>query len=102
MDLRGVPKSSVRPGGSFDASVQASDPDGDPLVWHWAVLPELKGNGAGKRMAMPAPVPGTISNTSGSQISVKAPETPGIYRLYVWIKDGNGHAATANAPFEVR
>jgi len=33
---------------------------------------------------------------------VTAPDKPGVYRLHVWIKDGKGHAATANSPFEVR
>ncbi len=101
-DLRGVPKSSLAPGSSFDASVLASDPDGDPLVWHWAVLPESQGHTAGKCLLMPEPVPGAIANASGDHVSVKAPDSPGIYRLHVWIKDGKGHAATANAPFEVR
>jgi hypothetical protein len=35
-------------------------------------------------------------------VSVTAPAKPGVYRLYVWVKDGKGHAATANQPFEVR
>jgi hypothetical protein len=51
---------------------------------------------------MPDPVHGAIASTSGDMVSVKAPEKSGIYRLHVWIKDGKGHAATANAPFEVR
>jgi hypothetical protein len=101
-DLRGVPKTAVTKGGAFDASVQASDPDGDPLVWNWAVLPEQKGHDSNKRVPMPAAVAGTIAKASGDRVSVTAPDKPGIYRLYVWVKDGNGHAATANAPFEVR
>jgi hypothetical protein len=35
-------------------------------------------------------------------VAVKAPAKPGIYRLHVWVKDGKGHAATANMPFEVK
>lgn len=102
-DMRGVPKSSLAAGGTFEASVQATDPDGDPLVWHWAVLPEPKGhNATSKRLPMPEPVPGAIATTAGDHVSVKAPDKSGIYRLHVWIKDGKGHAATANAPFEVR
>lgn len=101
-DLRGVPKSAMAAGACFDASVLASDPDGDPLVWQWAVLPEQKRHSAGKRLPMPEPVSGAIANASGDHASVNAPDKPGIYRLHVWIKDGNGHAATANAPFEVR
>lgn len=101
-DLRGVPKSSLAAGGTFDASVQSTDPDGDPLVWHWAVLPEAKGHNGHKRPPMPKAVAGAIAETSGSGVSVRVPEKSGIYRLHVWVKDGKGHAATANAPFEVR
>lgn len=100
--LLGAPKSSIAAGDTFTVKAQASDPDGDPLVWHWAVLPEhLKHDGT-KRFPMPKPVQGTISNASNDSVSVKAPSKPGVYRLHVWIKDGKGHAATANAPLEVR
>ena len=101
-DLLGVPKSSLAAGDTFHASVKAADPDGDPLVWHWAVLPERKGHDAVKRLPMPAAVSGAVVGTPGDRVTVKAPEKPGIYRLYVWVKDGNGHAATANMPLEVR
>ena len=101
-DLRGVSKSSLSAGGTFDATAQATDPDGDPLAWHWAVLPEPKGHNGHKSPPMPKSVPGSIAETAGDRVSVKAPDKPGIYRLHVWIKDGKGHAATANAPFEVR
>ena len=100
--LIGVPKSPLTAGATFAASVQGSDPDADPLVWQWAVLPEQKSHQPGKLTPMPKPVPGTIANPSGEKVSVKAPVKPGIYRLHAWIKDGKGHAATANVPFEVR
>ncbi|NQX01889.1 hypothetical protein HQ447_14630, partial [bacterium] len=101
-DLRGVPKSPLAAGDPFDASVQATDPDGDPLVWHWAVLPEIKGHHSASRPPMPEAVSGTIAKASGDRVSVTAPETAGIYRLHVWVKDGKGQAATANTPFQVR
>jgi hypothetical protein len=47
-------------------------------------------------------VAGSIAEPSGERVRVKAPQKPGIYRLHVWVKDGKGHAATANMPFEVR
>lgn len=96
-DLRGVPKSFVEAGTTFEASVQATDPDGDPLVWQWAVLPEQQ---TGKQM--PKPIPNTIISAADNQASVTVPAKRGTYRLHVWIKDGKGHAATANLPFEVR
>jgi hypothetical protein len=100
--LRGVPKSSVAPGTRFDASTQAADPDGDPLVWHWAVLPEMEGHHSSARPPMPEAVSGAIARASGHQVSVTAPDKAGIYRLHVWVKDGKGQAATANWPFQVR
>jgi len=100
--LRGVPASSVPAGSSFDASVRATDPDGDPLVWHWAVLPEQQRHNSSARQAMPMSVSGAITNASDDSVSVTVPDKPGIYRLHVWVKDGKGHAATANTPFEVR
>lgn len=101
-DLHGVPKSSVSAGGTFEAGVRATDPDGDPLVLHWAVLPERKGSHSNSATTMPKPVPNVIADASSDEVSVKAPAKPGIYRLHVWVKDGRGHAATANMPFEVR
>ena len=100
--LSGVPKSSLAAGTTFDAGAKATDPDGDPLVWHWAVLPEYKGHNSAARPAMPKAMPDAISSTSGDSVTVRAPDKSGIYRLHVWVKDGKGHAATANMPFQVR
>ncbi|MFM2170737.1 MAG: hypothetical protein RI957_966, partial [Verrucomicrobiota bacterium] len=44
----------------------------------------------------------TVVEAQTATPEVTAPKKPGIYRLYVWVKDGHGHVATANAPFEVR
>jgi hypothetical protein len=100
--LRGVPATALAPGSPFDATVQAGDPDGDPLAFHWAVLPEPKKHDGHKAPPMPAAVAGTIAEASGQSVAVKAPAKPGIYRLHIWVKDGKGHAATANMPFEVK
>lgn len=100
--LRGVPKPPLAAGDTFDASVHATDPDGDPLVWHWAVLPEMEGHHSGALPPMPEAVSGAIARASGDHVSVTAPDKAGIYRLHVWVKDGKGHAATANTPFQVR
>jgi len=100
--LGGVPKSTLKPGTRFDASAKAVDPDGDRLQWHWAVLPEATSHNGHKSPPMPRAVAGALSITTGDKVSVKAPDKPGIYRLHVWVKDGKGHAATANMPFDVR
>jgi len=100
--MRGVPKSSVKAGDRFEVSAPAKDPDGDALVWHWSVLPERKSLIAHAPEKMPKAITASIDRIAGDGVTVKAPDKPGIYRLYAWVKDGKGHAATANAPFEVR
>ncbi len=100
--IRGVPKPALAANGSFEASIKAADPEGDPLEYQWAVLPELQGHQHNSGTKMPKAVPGSLEDTSKAQATVKAPSKPGVYRLYVWVKDGKGHAATANMPFEVR
>jgi hypothetical protein len=99
--IKGMPSSSLTPQQNWQPIVEANDPDSDALQWQWAVLPELQGHQHNGRKIPPA-VANSIVNADTARPEVKAPDKPGIYRLYVWVKDGKGHAATANAPFEVR
>jgi hypothetical protein len=100
--LRGVPTDPIAPSGNFFAHVSAEDPDGDPLTWHWMVIPEAKKKPNAKKIPMPEPVSDVVIQAEEHRVNVQGPAKPGIYRLYVWIKDGKGHAATANMPFEVK
>lgn len=98
----GVPKAAVAPGTAFEATAAATDPEQDPLAWQWAMLPELQGHHHNTSEKMPKAIERLIADPTKSSVSVTAPQKPGVYRLYVWVKDGKGHAATANQPFEVR
>ena len=100
--LKETPVEAVAAGTAFKVRAEAADPEGDALVWRWAVLPEKTGHDAGQRSRMPAAVEGAITSSEGGQAQVKVPNQPGRYRLHVWVSDGKGHAATANAPFEVK
>lgn len=100
--LEGLPKATVAPGTTFKAHLTASDPDHDALAWRWQVLPEKPALDA-KGLPLPSPaldasVPPKVTN----EATVTAPQAPGVYRVYVQVSDGHGHAATANAPFEVK
>lgn len=83
----------------FSAWVQASDPDGDSLSYRWEVLadtffyapPETR----------PEPISGLIVNNYGQRISFRTPDKQGMYRLYVYVYDRRGKAATGNIPFFV-
>ena len=100
--MKGMPAATIAPGTTFSVDSGASDPDGDPLKWDWAVLPETPRSKNGKPPGMPAPIEGIIVSTSTSHAELKAPEKPGSYRLYLWVSDDKNHAATVNAPFEVK
>lgn len=100
--MEGVPAAGIAPLTKFTAKASATDAENDPLTWRWAVLPELENHDAGRPHPMPPAIPGTVENRAAAgAVTVTAPERPGHYRLYVWITDGKGHAATANMPFPV-
>jgi len=100
--IEGVPTKAITPGTTFLANVEATDLDQDPLIWHWAVLRDLQGHYHNTKKKIPDSVLGSIADSNKQAVTITAPKKPGIYRLYVWVKDGKGHAATANQPFEVR
>ncbi len=68
----------------------------------WEILPEstdLKDGGDKEERPKNINIK-QIKNQNG-ELTFKAPQT-GVYRLFVYASDGNGHAATANIPFLVK
>ena len=51
--------------------------------------------------SVPEVIDGVFAEASGADVSLRVPETPGAYRLFVYVEDGEGHAAHANLPFYV-
>lgn len=84
------------------AKVVATDPNGDSLVYTWALLPQPT---APTDHTTWAPIPfgaGTASpSNSASSITFYPPAAPGPYRLVVYVQDGKGKMATASCPFFV-
>lgn len=89
----------LEPGATFTAQAFARDNEQDPLQYRWDIMPESTDLGWGGDFESR---PETLESMEGeSALQVTAPETPGAYRLFVYITDPGNRTATANIPFLV-
>lgn len=94
----------VKPGSKVAFDIESKDPDNDPLTYRYEILPEstdIKSGGDKESRPEPVKVETKDGGTPGKLI-FKAPKKEGPYRLFTYIYDGNGNAATANFPFYVK
>ncbi len=87
----------VSAGDTVNAGVDASDPQGDKLKYEWVMYRELgtyniqePGAGAGQAFT------GAIGQNGGPQVSVKMPGMNGVYRIYCYVRNEHGAAATGS------
>lgn len=93
---------TLAPGTVHVATITASDPEGDALSYRWTVMAESTATSiGGDPEPVPAIVPTPVSGTDHGQVEFVTPTDAGSYRLFVEVRDGNGNAAYANAPFQV-
>ncbi len=90
------------PGASLPATITATDPEGKPLRYAWELRSEQDKPGSGgdaepETKALKEAVAG-----EGKSVKVTLPKTPGAYRLFVYVRDPAGNAATANVPVRVK
>ncbi len=93
----------VEPGAVLDVRIDAGDPEGEPLRAHWALRPESGEylTGGDFRDSMPD-IEDAIVDGRPDGARVQMPEEPGSYRLFAYIYDPAGNAATANVPLKVK
>ena len=84
----------------MSCEVDASDPEGDPLRIEWDLRLDVADNpGVGGDFEEPTPpIAGAVIESKDRRAIIRLPEQPGSYRLFVYVRDGNGSAATANVP----
>lgn len=73
----------IEPGSTIPVSCSASDPDGDALAYTWSASD------------------GQITG-AGADVTWLAPDTEGLYRVFVTVDDGRGGAAQASLTLRVR
>jgi hypothetical protein len=91
------------PGARLSCSVDASDPEGQPLTIRWDVRRDVSDapqTGGDREPATP-PIEGTVVQASGKEAAIQLPQAPGNYRIFVYALDPAGNAATVNVPVRV-
>jgi len=93
----------VKPGNKVQFDLASGDPDKDELTYKYEILPEstdIKAGGDKESRPDPIAIEAKDGTTQGT-LFFKAPRKEGAYRLFTYIYDGKGNAATANFPFYV-
>ncbi len=94
-------------------SPEAREPHAAESRWRTRMATASRSNGrfwpkwrargyAGRGEQQSKPMPELIQKAGEGQLSFVAPEKEGAYRVFVFVLDGAGNAATANIPFFVR
>ena len=95
----------LEPARTYEAKVVCYDPDYDWLTFHWDIRPEVeipKNSYAGGGEKPAVPIPGLIQEGQDAHVRFITPQAEGTYRLFVQVRDGQGHVGYANTAFYVR
>jgi len=106
--VRAIRVTPDRSGGVFNAGqrvrarVIASEPDGDDTQIEWRVFPESSAETIGGDQEDKLREVELEIEPSGDAAWITLPDKPGAYRVFVTVRDGQGHAGTANMPIRIR
>lgn len=93
----------AEPHSTIRASLHASDPEGDRLSVRWVLSAEAEvlGTGGDAEHA-PETFRENITAADNEHAEVKLPDSPGGYRLFAYVYDGQGGAAVGNLPLLIK
>jgi len=102
LDGKGARESvTLQAGETYEAAIEAVDPEGDALLYRWELKPESSATSAGGDFeARIANIDGYLADDAAVTTGLVAPP-PGRYRLFVYVEDAHGNVAHANIPFLV-
>ncbi len=92
----------VGPGETIKAAVEASDAKDKKLKIEWALFAEQGSYGIATHNAAEAQgFKDAIAANGQPGVSIKMPATPGIYRVYCYVRNDRGGAAVGSLPVRV-
>ncbi len=98
-----VKEKTLAPGATSTATVAARDFGGGSLKVDWEVVAESADTKVGgDAESAPPSFPDAIVSRDGMNVTFRAPQKPGGYRLFVTVHDGKGGASKDNFPFLVK
>ena len=101
VSLQVEPSGSLKPGATVHAKLQVTDPEDDELTIDWVLRSDSGTIGAGGDPQESESVVRGAVQASGRSATVTMPEGGGGYRLFAYVRDGQGGAAVANEPLRV-
>lgn len=97
-----VDRTSVDGGATIKASLKTKDADRDRLDVEWVLRAASAGDGAwGAREDTLRDFPKAIVSGKASKAKIRMPKRPGPYRLFAYVRDGEGNGAVHNVPIRV-
>ena len=95
-------ESQVKPGAKVQLRTRITDPEGNLRAIEWALRRESDEHVTGGDFrAMLPDIEGAVIESGASGALIRMPKEPGPYRLFVYARDAEGKAATANIPLLV-
>jgi hypothetical protein len=91
-------------GSRIRCAVEASDPEHEALAIEWDLRRDVTDDprvGGDYEPLEPA-IAGAVLESKTSHAVVRLPDQPGKYRVFVYVRDGHGGAATANVPIRIK
>lgn len=92
----------ARPGETLTATLEATDPEGDPLTVDWILQhdPAQYGTGGDAEEAPPT-FPQTVVKGTLHGAEIKMPDGGGLFRLFACVRDSKGGAAVTNVSLRI-
>ena len=92
----------LQPGQPCQALATVTDADGDQMKFIWEVVSESQDiKAGGDAESRPPSVKGLGMRKDSQQVSFRAPQSEGAYRLFLYVYDAANHYAYLNIPFYV-